>query len=144
MAELKTKADKAKVEDFLEGLSDKQQKHDSYQILKMMQDITGEEAAMWGGSMVGFGQYHYRYASGHEGDTFIVGFSPRKSAITLYLMCQAEEQADLLKKLGKHKMGKGCLYIIRLDEVNPEILKEIIQRAVNRIKKAFNIKQAYS
>src|SRR5690349_15871580 len=138
MADLKTKPEKSKsVKDFLESIPDAQQKRDSYRIAELMTEVAGEEPILWGSSMIGFGKYHYKYASGHEGDSFITGFSPRKSALTLYLFCQVEQQAGLLKKLGKHKTGKGCLYIKKLDEVDIDVLKEMIQVAVNWVRKTY-------
>lgn len=129
MGENKTKPSKAKVREFLEGVENERRREDGLKLLKMMKDITREKPVMWGNSIVGFGNYHYKYASGREGDWFKVGFSPRKQSLTLYLMPEIDEVSGLLEKLGKHKTGKGCLYINRLDDVDTEVLKSIIKRA---------------
>jgi uncharacterized protein DUF1801 len=127
MAELKTKKTAASVEGFLKKVADPQQREDAFAILKMMKSIMKMKPRMWGPSMVGFGDYHYRYASGHEGDCFMTGFAPRKGALTLYIMCGFERRKDLMKKLGKYKTGKSCLYIKRLADVDVEVLKELIR-----------------
>ncbi len=135
MAELKTKKTDASVIDFIESVKDKQKKADSYVILEMMRNITKENPKMWGSSIIGFGYYHYKYASGRESDWFKVGFSPRKQNISLYLTgCGAHKFPELLKKLGKHKTGVGCLYIYKLSEVDKKILNELIKNAVKNLK----------
>ena len=115
---------------FLDGIKDEKKREDSFAVLEMMKKITGEQPTMWGESMVWFGSYHYKYASGREGDWFLTGFSPRKQALTLYLMCGLEKQAALLKKLGKYKTGKSCLYIKKLEDVDTAVLKELIKGSV--------------
>jgi hypothetical protein len=130
MAEPKTKKTNQSVTAFLNAVADEQQRADAFQILEMMTDITGEKPKMWGPSMVGFGDFHYVYASGHEGDIFRTGFSPRKQALSLYLSCDLKPLAPLLKKLGKCKTGKGCLYIKKLADVDLDVLRHLIQRAL--------------
>ena len=134
MAELKTKQTKASVEKFLNGVKDEKKREDSFKILELMKKITKEEPKMWGPSIIGFGNYHYKYASGREGDWFLTGFSPRKQNLTLYIMSYLEKHKDLLKKLGKHKTGKGCLYINKLDDVDMNVLKELITALVKKHK----------
>ena len=129
MAELKTKQNQASVEEFLDKLPD-QQREDSYELVKMMKKITKEEPKMWGASIVGFGSYHYKYASGHEGDTCVAGFSPRKQNLTLYMSADIKKHYKLLEKLGKHKTGVGCLYIKKLSDVDKKVLEELIGNAV--------------
>lgn len=129
-SELKTKPTAAAAEDFVDSIKDEQQRSDSKALLALMKEVTGAEPKMWGSSIVGFGEHHYQYESGREGDWFLAGFSPRKQALTLYLSNAIDEHADLLKKLGKHKTGKGCLYIKSLDDVDMPTLKKLVQRSV--------------
>ena len=100
-----------------------------------MKEVTGEEPCMWGNSIVGFGDYHYKYKSGREGDWFLIGFSPRKQYLTLYIMAGFDHYEDLLTKLGKYKTGKSCLYLKRLSDVNSEILKTLASESVKFVKK---------
>jgi hypothetical protein len=137
MAELKTKERKASVEKFINSVKDDQQREDSFKILKMMKQITKAEPKMWGTSMIGFGNYHYKYASGREGDWFLTGFSPRKQNISLYIMADINKYKDLLSKLGKHKTGKGCLYINKLEDIDVEVLKELITTSTKKLKKMY-------
>jgi hypothetical protein len=130
MAELKTKPNDQSVDDFLQAVPDERKRRDSYVILEMMKRATGAQPRMWGGSMVGFGTRHYRYASGRQGDWFVTGFSPRKQNLTLYLAYALDRYEALLKKLGKHKTGKGCLYINKLDDVDMSVLEELIAQTV--------------
>ncbi len=130
MAELKTKSSDASVEEFLQSVPDERKRADSRTLLEMMQAATGAPPQMWGSSIVGFGSYHYTYASGREGDWFVTGFAPRKQNLTLYFMGGFDQRADLLAKLGKHKLGKGCLYINRLGDVDRDVLAELIAAAV--------------
>ena len=132
MAELKTKQTKASVEGFLNTIEDETKRKDSFAILELMKQVTGAEPKMWGENIVGFGDTHYRYASGREGDWFAVGFSPRKQNLTLYLSYWAEGDTDLMQKLGKHKTGKACLYINKLSDVDMGVLKELVQRTLNK------------
>ena len=135
-AELKTKVNDASVTKFLNSVADEQKRNDSLEILKMMQQVTKEEPKMWGSSIIGFGSYHYKGASGREGDWMLTGFSPRKQALTLYLMHGFDAHADLLKKLGKYKTGMGCLYIKTLDDVDRKVLKELVTASVKRMKQS--------
>lgn len=135
MAELKTKLNNASVNKFLKTVSDPAKLADCYTVLDMMKKITKAEPKMWGTSIVGFGTYHYKYASGREGDWPISGFSPRKQNLTLYIMSGFREYDDLLKKLGKHKTGKSCLYIKSLEDIDLKVLKEIITKSVKTMSK---------
>lgn len=128
MAELKTKLNDASVTDFLNGIKDEGKRADSFEILKMMQQVSKQEPKMWGSSIVGFGNIHLKYESGRELDWFLIGFSPRKQNLTLYGMGDWM-QTELLKKLGKCKAGKGCLYINKLADVDVKVLKELLKRA---------------
>jgi hypothetical protein len=130
MAELKTQKNDASVEEFLDSVANEKKRQDSYAILELMKDVTGEEPAMWGTSIVGFGSYHYQYASGREGDWFLVGFSPRKQNLTLYIMSGFDEYESLLEDLGKHKTGKSCLYINKLEDVDRSTLRELVEKSV--------------
>ena len=130
MADLKTIPTKVSVDKFLKGLADEKKRADCYQILEMMQKATKAEPKMWGTSIIGFGHYHYVYESGRENDWFIIGFSPRKQNLTLYSMGGFNEFEDLMKQLGKHSTGKGCLYINKLEDVDLKILKKLIGESV--------------
>jgi len=130
MAELKTKQTTASVEDFLNGVADEKRRQDCFTILELMQQVTRAQPVMWGTSIVGFGAYHYTYASGREGDWFLTGFSPRKNNLTLYIMSGFDEYEALLSKLGKYKTGKACLYINKLYDVDLAILRSLIERSV--------------
>ncbi|HEU4479852.1 MAG TPA: DUF1801 domain-containing protein [Pyrinomonadaceae bacterium] len=130
MAELKTKETKASVAAFLNKISDVQRRKDCQTVLELMQRATGEKPKMWGSSIVGFGRYKYKYASGREGEWLVIGFSPRKTDLTLYIMRGFEESEALLAKLGRCKTGKGCLYIKRLDDVEIPVLKKLISKSV--------------
>lgn len=137
MAENKTKQTKASVESFINKIKDETVRNDCYSIIKIMKSITKEEPRMWGPSIIGFGSYHYKYASGREGDMCIAGFSPRKQNLTIYLMPGFEVQQSLLKKLGKHKTSKVCLYIKSLEDVDVKVLKEMISISVKEMKKLY-------
>ena len=130
MPELKTKVSKASVEKFLNSVKGEQKREDSFKILDMMKKITKEDPKMWGPSIVGFGKYHYKYASGHEGDMCIAGFSPRKEALTIYILPGFDKYESLMRKLGKIKTGKSCLYIKKLDDVDTKVLTELIIQSV--------------
>lgn len=135
MAELKTRLNNASVSEFLDRVEDEKKRKDSFEILEMMRSITGAEPRMWGDSIVGFGDYHYKYASGREGDWFQAGFSPRKQNLTLYLTCGVDERPELKDTLGKFKTGKACLYIKSLDDINREVLKDLIRESIEILKK---------
>ena len=132
MAELKTKVTRASVEKFLEGIKDEKKREDCFQLLKIMKKATKAEPKMWGTSIIGFGDYHYVYASGREGDWFLTGFSPRAQNLTLYMMGGFD--ASTLKKLGKYKTGKGCLYINKLEDVDLKVLNELIVKSLKNSK----------
>lgn len=136
MSELKTKETSDSVEKFLDKITDKQMKEDSYAILAIMEKATGNTAKMWGTSMVGFGNHRYVYESGREGEWFITGFSPRKQALTLYFMPDVLDDEHLISRLGKVKTGKSCLYIKRLADVDLKILKSMIDQSVKKVKKS--------
>ncbi len=134
MAEPKTKKTDASVAAFLDGVEDPRRREDARAVLALMKRITGEEPKMWGPGIVGFGSYTYTYASGQTGDWPIAGFSPRKQALTLYLMPGFEKDADLMKRLGKHKTGKSCLYLSRLADADAGVLEELVRRSVERMR----------
>jgi Domain of unknown function (DU1801) len=123
--ELKTKATPDSVNDFIETIADERQRADAKSITTMMERLSGHPAKMWGPSIIGFGQYHYKYDSGHEGDVARIGFSPRKANIVLYLVDGFDGHAGLLAKLGKHKTGKSCLYIKRLSDIDEAVLEQL-------------------
>ena len=133
MAELKTKENDADIIDFINTFADTEQKRtDSFALLNLMQDFTGCEPKMWGSSIIGFGKYHYKSTkSKQEGDWFLVGFSPRKVAISLYVNTENANKEDTLAELGKFKMGKGCIYIKKLSDINTDILREIIRKTID-------------
>ena len=137
MAELKTKLNDGDVNAFLNSVKDEKRKADSFKILQLMKDLSDEDAKMWGGSIVGFGSYHYVYSSGRTGDWPLVGFSPRKQALTLYIMTGFKRYEELMEKLGKFKTGKSCLYIKKLEDVNEDVLKELISSSIEYIKKKY-------
>jgi hypothetical protein len=128
MTRSKTQQNDAGVATFLAGIKDDQRRADCLAVLELMQQVTGEPAVLWGKDKVTFGRFHYRGKTS-EGDWFPVGFSPRKQDLTLYLHCELEKQAELLEKLGKHKIGKSCLYIKQLDDVHIPTLKKLIQKS---------------
>ena len=131
-AELKTKKTKISVKDFLNMVKDEQLRNDSFSILEMLQKATGDKPEMWGGAIIGFGNVQLKYASGRELDWFKAGFSPRKQGLTLYGLKNLKEQADLLKKLGKYKMGGGCLYIKKLTDVDTKVLIKVIDKCTKK------------
>ena len=135
MAELKTKKNDANVEDFLNSVENEKRRADSFAIMNLMQEVTGEKPAMWGNSIVGFGSYTYKYASGHKADWMLTGFSPRKQYLTLYIMSGFEQYDNLLEKLGKYKLGKSCLYIKKLEDVDQDVLRELVRQSVEYMKK---------
>jgi hypothetical protein len=130
VAEAKTKATKLSVAAFLAKLADKERRADCQAIVKLMQAASGESPTMWGSSIIGFGRYTLRYAGGREAEWPIIGFSPRKNDLTLYVGLGSGKYTDLLAKLGKHKTGKGCLYLKRLDDVDRSVLKRLIETSV--------------
>jgi hypothetical protein len=135
MAETKTKPTIASVTAFLNRIQDPQTRTDCFTILKMMQAISKKEPVMWGSSIIGFGTFHYLYESGREGDTVVIGFSPRKQNISIYMMCGLDRVKDELVKLGKYKTGKGCLYIKSLSDVSTPALNKILTKAFKEASK---------
>ena len=142
MAEAKTKPTNASVEKFLNQIPDEVRREDCFKIAKMMEEITGCKPKMWGPSIVGFDTYHYKYASGHEGDWPIAAFSPRKQDLTIYVMPGFRKYKELMQQLGKHRTGKSCLYIKRLSDVHVPTLKKIIRQSVKEMKQLINKKSS--
>lgn len=140
MAEIKTKLTNANVEDFINTFANSEQKRkDGFELLKIMQDFTGYEPKMWGPGIIGFGQYHYKSEkSRQEGDWPLVGFSPRKAVISLYVYSGCSGQDELLKKFGKFKMGKGCIYVKKLSDINQEILKKLMKSTIDFLQVKYN------
>jgi Domain of unknown function (DU1801) len=130
MAAIKTKPTPVSVADFLEAVENPLRRADGKTICEMMARITGEQPRMWGPSIIGFGSYHYKYDSGHEGTMCRIGFSPRKAELVLYVLSGSEGEAELLAKLGKHKTGKSCLYIKRLSDVDEAVVEQLIVGAL--------------
>lgn len=137
MAELKTKLNDGDVLAFLNAVEDEKRRADSMRALSLMKEISGEEAKMWGGSIVGFGSYHYEYASGRTGDWPLVGFSPRKQALTLYIMAGFSKYGSLMEKLGKYKTGKSCLYIKKWEDIDEDVLQELIKSSIDFLKSKY-------
>ncbi|KXK52359.1 MAG: DUF1801 domain-containing protein [Anaerolineae bacterium] len=135
MAEIKTKPTVESVHAFLESVANERKRADAFAILDLMQEITGEQPVMWGSSIVGFGTYHYQYASGREGDWMRTGFSPRAQSLTLYIMAGFDEYDTLLGKLGKYKIGKSCLYINKLADIDMDVLRELVRRSYEHMHK---------
>ena len=133
MAELKTQRNKRSVDAFLKSIPDEQKREDAFTLVDIMRKATRAKPEMWGSNIVGFGTYHYRYASGREGESFLTGFAPRKQNLTLYLMGFFEQRDELLKSLGKYKTGKACLYINQLDDVDLPTLRRLIKQSVQHM-----------
>ena len=133
MAEMKTKKNDQSVEAFLNGIADERMRQDCFTVLNLMKQVTGAEPKMWGTSIVGFGDYHYKYESGREGDWFLTGFSPRNQNLTLYIMAGFARYDELMKKLGKHKTGKSCLYIKKIDDIDLSVLEELVKQSVTHM-----------
>lgn len=141
MAELKTKLTTQKAEEYLNEIEPADKKEDGFKLLKMMEEITGEKAQMWGTSIVGFGKYHYKSEkSAQEGDWPLIGFSPRKQNLTLYMMHGFKDMGDLLEKLGKHKTSVGCLYLKKLADVDQEVLSALIKKSYEQMKITHGVK----
>ncbi|MFN2236534.1 MAG: DUF1801 domain-containing protein [Anaerolineales bacterium] len=133
MAELKTQPNQSSVVDYLNSVENEKKRADSFSILEIMQEVTGEEPLMWGDSIVGFGAYRYQYASGRKGEWFLTGFAPRKQNLTLYIMSGFSNYEQLLAQLGKYKTGKSCLYINKLEDVNLDVLRKLIKESVDHM-----------
>ena len=138
MSQNKTRPNTSSVTLFIEAVDDDLKKADCYTLIDLMKDITGKEAVMWGPSIIGFGSYHYKYDSGREGDMMLTGFSPRKQNLTLYIMAGFAKYEKLMRKLGKHKTGKSCLYIKRLSYVNIDVLTELIKASYDHYNHKYN------
>ena len=134
MSELKTKKTDASVEEFLNSVEHDRRREESPVILEMMREVTGEEPAMWGPNIVGFGTYKYKYASGREGEWPVTGFSPRKRHMTLYIMSGFDEYESILERLGKYRTGKSCLYVNKLADIDLEVLRELVEKSVAHMK----------
>ncbi|MBT8070975.1 MAG: DUF1801 domain-containing protein [Xanthomonadales bacterium] len=137
MASNKTQPTRLKVSEFIAGIEDKRKRADCRELMKLMREITGNRATMWGSSIVGFGKYHYKYASGREGDFFLTGFAPRKQALTMYIISGFKGHAGLMKKLGKFKTGKSCLYVKTLDDIDRDVLKELVTESVAYMRETY-------
>ncbi|HEY2581983.1 MAG TPA: DUF1801 domain-containing protein [Mucilaginibacter sp.] len=137
MAEMKTKPTEVTVESFLNNVADEKARNDSFTLVHLMEKVTGEKAKMWGPGIVGFGKYHYKYGSGHEGDICLSGFSPRKGNLSLYVLAGFPGQEELLAKLGKHKAGKGCLFVKKLDDVNLDVLESLVKQSADYMRKKY-------
>ena len=137
MAELKTMQTSGNVTAFLEGIKDQKMREIASVVLDLMRSVTKLEPAMWGSSIVGFGSYHYVYDSGHEGDSYLVGFSPRKAALTVYSMGGFPNHSTLMKKIGTCKTGKGCIYIKSMDDIHIPTLRQLIKESVQHLKQRY-------
>jgi hypothetical protein len=130
MAEMKTRPHEGDVEAFLDSVADERRREDCRAVMAMMREVTGEAPRLWGPGMIGFGSYHYRYESGREGDWFLTGVAPRKGALTVYIMAGFDRYDELMARLGPHATGRSCLYIKRLDAIDLDVLRELIDRSV--------------
>ena len=140
MAKNKTTETEKNVTAFINEFTDSETKRkDSHELIALMKEVSGFEAKMWGPSIIGFGNYHYKYDSGHEGDAPLLGFSPRKAAISLYVFTGLKEHKHLLDGLGKFKMGKACIYINKLSDVNEEKLKTLMKQTISFLKNKYNV-----
>lgn len=138
MAKNKTTETNESIVDFIDAfVEDETKKKDAFELVKIMQEVSHFEPKMWGPSIIGFGSYHYKYASGHEGDAPLVAFSPRKAAISLYVYTAPEDRDELLAKLGKHKSSKGCIYVKKLSDIDVDVLKNMIALSLENLKKLY-------
>ena len=137
MAENKTKKTGASVTEFLRSIDNPGMRADARKVASMMRRVTGKRAKMWGTSIVGYGTYHYKYASGREGDFLVTGYSPRKQALTVYIMPGFSKFGSLMKKLGKYRTGKSCLYIKRLADVDEDVLEQLIDASVRQMREQY-------
>lgn len=137
MYEQKTKENDASVIDFIEKVENPKKREDAYQLLDIFTEASGYPAKMWGESIIGFGAYHYQYASGHEGDAPLVGFSPRKAKISLYFATGDTKRDELLKNFGKHTTGKACVYINKLADIDVDVLKALILQSIAFLKETY-------
>ncbi|WP_178023877.1 DUF1801 domain-containing protein [uncultured Paenibacillus sp.] len=139
MYELKTKENDNSVIEFIEQVADAKKKEEAYRLLDIFTETTGCPARMWGTSIIGFGSYHYKYASGHEGDAPMVGFSPRKAKISLYLAPDDPDRGALLESFGKHTQGKGCVYIKKVSDIDVDVLRTLIRQSVALLQRLYSI-----
>ncbi|MGD1890771.1 MAG: DUF1801 domain-containing protein [Cyclobacteriaceae bacterium] len=137
MATLKTQPYNRNISEFLSKVENPQKREDCFTLLDLMKEETGEEPQYWHSNMVGFGQYHYKYASGLEGDWFLTGFSPRKQNLTIYIMSGFERYEELMEQLGRYKTGKSCLYVKRLSDIDLDILKELVRESVSYMREEY-------
>ena len=137
MSQNKTQPTEQSVKTFIDSLDDQQKIADSYSLLDLMKEVTGCEPKMWGPSIIGFDQYHYKYESGREGNFLKVGFSPRKRELSIYLMCGFEKHTEMMKKLGKHRTGKSCLYVKKLEDIDLDVLKDLVQESIKYVDKKY-------
>ena len=137
MAEAKTVPTGASVAEFIAAVTPEDRRHDCRTLSTLMKKVTGKRPRMWGPSMVGFGSYHYKYASGHEGDCFLIGFSPRKAALTIYLMPGPSRRDALLARLGRHTASKSCVYVKRLTDIDLTVLEELLTVTVAHLERAY-------
>lgn len=137
MSENKTKESGASVAAYIAAISDDERRKDCEQLVKLMTGVTRQPAAMWGSSIIGFGSYHYKYESGHEGDMCLTGFSSRKPNISIYVLAESAAQKKLLARLGKHKVSKACLYVRRMSDIDDKVLRELIAGSIAEVRKRF-------
>lgn len=135
MAELKTKLTGQDPKEFLMTIADEKKRQDSFKILALLQQVTGFEPRMWGSSIIGYGSYHYKYASGQEGSWPLTGFSPRKQNLTIYITAGFDQYNDLLKRLGKYSTGKSCLYIKKIEDIDLDVFTELVKQSVDHMVK---------
>jgi hypothetical protein len=135
--QVKTKETEGSVKAFLDRIESPRKRDEAYRLLALFTEATGLPAKLWGDSLIGFGSYHYKYKTGHEGDAMIVGFSPRKSKISLYLYADFPERESLLAQLGKHTAGVGCIYVNKFEDIRPEVLRELIVRTATSIREQY-------
>ena len=137
MSDLKTKQNEKSVDEFIKKIEDLEKQKTSWQILEIIKEISGKEPKMWGDSIIGFGKYHYKYATGREGDWMRIAFSPRKQNFSIYIMDGFDNHSELMEKLGKFKTGKSCLYINKLQDIDINILKEIMKESLFNMEKLY-------
>lgn len=140
MAELKTKPGSASVSAYIQSIEDEAKRRDSKELLAMMKTVTKKKPKLWGDSIIGFGSYHYKYPTGNEGDWFITGFAPRKQNFSIHIMNGFDNYTGLLKKLGKHKLGKSCLYIKKLDDIDRDVLQQMIEDSFRIMNETYECK----
>ncbi|PGT81070.1 MULTISPECIES: DUF1801 domain-containing protein [Bacillaceae] len=137
MYEQKTKENDKSVIEYIESVESPKKREDAYKLLDIFTDVSGYQAKMWGPSIIGFGKYHYKYPTGHEGDAPLVGFSPRKAKISLYFATGDTEREKLLEKFGKHTCGKACVYINKLADIDTKFLEELISQSINFLRRTY-------